>query len=157
MDFGPEGEETGFPKGNWLTTVQSINPSALDRRHLAEAMRRRLAGTAMTLVHMTGPGVWVKPPYPCEGRQPDRGSSAGFLDVQAHLRRQAGEIFGRGPLHPGIHDPGDLLMREMMSPAWEKRFQKNMRPQCGRNWVLWIVIFTGLRGRWRHNSQTGTF
>ena len=98
--------------------MQSINLSPLDRHHLAEAIEEAdLRVLLMTLVHMTGDRGWLEPPYaPARDVNLIADPSAGLpMDVQAHLRSQAVEIFGRAPLHPAIHDPGDLLMREMMS------------------------------------------
>src|SRR5262245_7773394 len=71
----------------------------------------------MCLVHLTGDMRWLAPPFSPKRDVrliPDPG--AGLPDnVCAEVRAAALDLLRRGSLSPAITDPGDALIRQMMS------------------------------------------
>src|SRR3954447_17804617 len=75
-----------------------------------------ICGLLMVLVHMTGDGRWLEPPYKPKRDvrlipDPDAGVPK---EIQDEIRAAVLKLFENGEPQPAIKDPGDELMLKMM-------------------------------------------
>jgi 4-hydroxyacetophenone monooxygenase len=111
----------GHPTGShgvgargFTVRMESRPPADQVARAVADGDLRILL---MCLVHLTGDRRWLEPPYrPVRDVRLVADPRAGLADdVAAEIRAAVHDLLVDGPPEPAITDPGDELMRTMMS------------------------------------------